>query len=133
MRFGVSDVVGDGSQCRTMSYHDPYERSGPPPAGYADPYRRRRDGADRVATVIHVVTSVIVGIFVLHVLFVLADANRLNDFVQLIYYLAQIFVLGFGDVFTPEDAVLGVVLNYGFAALIYLAVSQLVIKALRRP
>lgn len=114
-----------------MSYRA-HDRPGPPHPGYPEQYRPRSDGAGAVAAVVHVLTSVIVGIFVLHIFFVIADANQLNDFVQLIYQLARVFVLGFGDVFTPEDAVVGVVLNYGFAALIYLLVGQLIVRAIRQ-
>jgi hypothetical protein len=124
-----------------MSYHphhgrDPYAAQAPdgygPPGDY--PYRQRRhdDGANTVAAIIRVVVGVIVTIFVLHVLFVVLHANRGNDFVSIIYMLAKTFVLGLGDVFTPRDAMLGVALNYGLAALIYLVLGQLVVKALQR-
>lgn len=121
-----------------MSYqpppgHGPYP---PQPAGhypYGDDRGRRHDeGARTVANVIRVVTGVIVTIFVLHILFVVLHANQSNDFVSFVYMLAKTFVLGLGDVFTPHDAVLGVVLNYGLAALLYLVLGQLIIKALRR-
>ncbi|NKQ57746.1 hypothetical protein HFP15_33285 [Amycolatopsis sp. K13G38] len=71
-------------------------------------------------------------IFALHVLFVVLDANHHNGFVRAIYMLAKGLVLGLGDVFTPDDAVLGVVMNYALAALIYAVVGQLIIRALRR-
>jgi hypothetical protein len=38
----------------------------------------------------------------------------------------------FGDVFTPDDAKIGLVLNYGLAAIIYLAIGQFIAKMLRR-
>ncbi|GAB3280299.1 hypothetical protein [Parasphingorhabdus pacifica] len=94
---------------------------------------RRGEGAAGVANVVRVVTSVIVTIFVLHVLFVVFGANQGNEFVSIVYTLAKTLVLGLGDVFTPDDAVLGVVLNYGLAALLYLVVGQLIVKALKRP
>jgi hypothetical protein len=43
-----------------------------------------------------------------------------------------VFVLGFGDVFTPNDAKIGLVLNYGLAALMYLVIGKLIARALRR-
>ncbi|MCI2424090.1 hypothetical protein MOQ72_42500 [Saccharopolyspora sp. K220] len=99
-----------------------------------DPYERRRhdDGADNVANIIRVVVGLVVTVFTLHVLFVIFDANQGNEFVSFVYLLAKTLVLGLGDVFTPDDALLGVVLNYGLAALVYLVVGQLVIKAIRR-
>ena len=79
-----------------------------------------------------VVTGAIATIFALHIVFVVFDANQGNEFVSFVYGAAKVFVLGLGDVFTPDDALLGVVLNYGLAALVYLVIGQLVIKALRR-
>lgn len=109
-----------------MSYpHDHYPPQGRPPSD-------RRSGGDILANVIRVVTGLVVMVFVLHILFVVLDANQGNEFVSFIYSLAQVLVLGLGDVFTPDDAVLGVVLNYGFAALIYLVVSRLITKAIQR-
>ncbi|WP_245959703.1 hypothetical protein [Prauserella flavalba] len=119
-------------------YHgsDPY-RGDPRAAGYADrapgTERRRDDGANTVIALVRAVVSVVVAVFVLHILFVVLDANQGNGFVATIYTVAKALVLGLGDVFTPEDAVLGVVMNYGLAALLYLVLGQFVIKALRRP
>lgn len=90
------------------------------------------DGANTVANVIRSVVGVVVTIFVLHVLFAVFGANQGNEFVSVVYTLAKTLVLGLGDVFTPEDAVLGVVLNYGLAALLYLVAGQLITKAIRR-
>lgn len=110
-----------------------YPPQGPPQGEYHDPNNRRREGgADTVANIIRVVTGVVVTVFVLHILFVVFDANQGNEFVSFVYGLAQVLVLGLGDVFTPDDALLGVVLNYGLAALVYLVVGRLIIKALRR-
>jgi hypothetical protein len=114
-----------------MSHH-------PPPYG-ADPHHphrggyRRRDGSGAVAGLIQAVTGLIVAIFVLHILFSVFEANQDNGFVDGIYNVARALVLGLGDVFTPDDAKLGVVLNYGLAALLYLVVGQLIVRALNRP
>jgi hypothetical protein len=124
-----------------MNYYqgpNPYQQQnyGHPPhqGGYYEGEHpgRRDDGANTVASVIRVVVGLIVTIFLLHILFVVFHANRGNDFVSVVYTLAKTLVLGLGDVFTPGDAVLGVVLNYGLAALVYLIIGQLIIKALRR-
>ena len=100
--------------------------------GYSAEYGHRHDGAETVANIIRVVVGLIVTIFVLHILFVVFHANHGNEFVSFVYMLAKTFVLGLGDVFTPNDAVLGVVLNYGLAALVYAVLGQLIIKLLRR-
>ncbi len=91
----------------------------------------RGDGADAVANVIRSVVGAVVAVFALRVLFVVFDANQGNEFVSVVYALAQALVLGLGDVFTPGAAMVGVVLNYGLAALVYLVVGQLIIKAIR--
>jgi hypothetical protein len=109
----------------------------PPPYPGGDPYqqggRRRRDGAGAVASVIHLVTGLVVAIFLFHMLFVVFEANQDNGFVSGVYNLAKVLVLGLGDVFTPDDAKLGVVLNYGLAALLYLVVGQIIVRMLNRP
>ncbi|MDA3624030.1 hypothetical protein OU415_01200 [Saccharopolyspora sp. WRP15-2] len=120
-----------------MSYPPPHDHGRYPQDGYYDDrsYRgrdRRDDGAATVANIIRVVVSTVIAIFALHVLFVVLDANQGNGFVTFIYTLAKALVLGLGDVFTPDDALLGVILNYGLAALVYLVVGQLIIKAIRR-
>ncbi|MFC7342392.1 hypothetical protein [Saccharopolyspora griseoalba] len=125
-----------------MSYRPP---QGPDPYDANDPHMRRDDyyeprrrerrpseGRETAARIVRMVVALVVLIFALHVLFVVLDANQGNGFVALIYTLAQTFVLGLGDVFTPDDALLGVVLNYGLAALIWFIVGQFVIKLLRR-
>lgn len=128
--------------------HGPYppHHGGPyPPQGYGytpqgqhprdDHYeerRRREESSARVAHIVRVVLGVVLTIFLLHVLFVVFDANQGNEFVSIVYVLAKTLVLGLGDVFTPDDALLGVVLNYGLAALVYVVVGQLIIKSLRR-
>lgn len=117
---------------------DPYGEddrySYPQQRGYYGSHRPRRhdDGAETIAGIVRAVTTGIAAIFILHILFVVLDANQGNSFVSFIYSAAKVFVLGFGDVFTPDDAVVGVVLNYGFAALVYLVVGQLIVKLLRR-
>lgn len=78
------------------------------------------------------IVAVVIAIFTLHVVFVVLDANQHNGFVQTVYMLAKTFVLGLGDVFTPDDALLGVIMNYGLAALVYALAGHLLIKALNR-
>ncbi len=124
-----------------MSYGPNYGQGHYPPQaqgpyqhpGGQHPQQPRGDGANTLARVVHVVTGTIAAIFVLHILFVVLGANQGNEFVSLVYTLAKTFVLGLGDIFTPDDETLGVVLNYSIAALIYLVVGRLIAKALARP
>ncbi|MCW3840767.1 hypothetical protein ONA70_11715 [Micromonospora yasonensis] len=114
----------------------PYAPPAYPPAPYATPavprQRGQTDAATIAARVVVGVTGSVAFIFALHVFFSLAKANQDNGFVQFVYVLAKVFVLGFGDVFTPNDAKIGLVLNYGLAALVYLVIGRLIARALRQ-
>ncbi|HJQ45643.1 MAG TPA: hypothetical protein VJ870_04855 [Amycolatopsis sp.] len=112
---------------------DPYQDpQGYREQGYREYDRRTERGAETIANIIRVVVGLVILVFALHVVFVVLDANHHNGFVQTIYTLAKAFVLGLGDVFTPDDALLGVIMNYALAALIYAVVGHLIIRALRR-
>lgn len=106
-----------------------------PPADPIDYQRQRDRHIDRLNTLsntVYVVTALIALTFVLHIVFVLTGANGNSGFVSFTYFVAKVFVLGFGDVFTPTDAKIGLVLNYGLAAIIYVVVGRVVARALRR-
>lgn len=94
--------------------------------------QQRSHAAAVWARVIIGLTGAIAFIFALHIVFSLAGANENNGVVRFVYVLSKVFVLGFGDVFTPNDAVIGLVLNYGLAAVIYLVIGQWVARLLRR-
>jgi hypothetical protein len=98
-----------------------------------DPVNRfRGPSADAIGRTIQVLTALISLVFVLHVVFVIARANQSNGFVAFTYATAKFFVLGLGDVFTPNDATIGVILNYGLAAVIYLVAGRIIARALKR-
>jgi hypothetical protein len=94
--------------------------------------RFRGPSADAIGRTIQVLTALISLVFVLHVVFVIARANQSNGFVAFTYGTAKFFVLGLGDVFTPNDATIGVILNYGLAAVIYLVAGRIIARALKR-
>ena len=94
--------------------------------------RFRSPSADAIGRTIQVLTALISLVFVLHVVFVIARANQSNGFVAFTYGTAKFFVLGLGDVFTPNDATIGVILNYGLAAVIYLVAGRIIARALKR-
>jgi hypothetical protein len=110
----------------------PYQQREESPLEYQRERDRRADRTNTAANTIHVVTALIALIFVLHVVFVLFGANQRSGIVSFVYLMAKVFVLGFGDVFTPSDAKIGLVLNYGLATIIYLVVGQLIARTLRR-
>lgn len=94
--------------------------------------RFRGPSADGIGRTIQICTALISLMFVLHVVFVVSGANQDNGFVSFAYSVAKFFVFGLGDVFTPGDATIGVVLNYGLAAIIYLVGGRIVARALTR-
>lgn len=120
-----------------------YEQSPEPPErqprsreqssrSYQEQRERREDRANILANIVHVATGLIATIFVLHIVFTLFGANEDSGVVSFVYQVAKVLVLGFGDVFTPDDATLGLVLNYGLAAIVYLVLGRLVARALGR-
>jgi hypothetical protein len=118
---------------------DPYRRPSaeyrPPeesPLNYQRARDRRTDRTNLIANTIHVVTALIALDFVLHIVFTLFDANQDSGFVAFVYGVAKVFVFGFGDVFTPGDAKIGLIANYGLAAIVYLVVGRILYRTLRR-
>lgn len=130
---------------RSRRYEDEYDdyedepraprRSEPREESQVDYQRKRDRRSDRInvlANVIYVATGLITTVFVLHIVFTLFGANASSGFVSFVYQTSKVFVLGFGDVFQPGDATIGLVLNYGLAALVYWVVGRLIARALKR-
>jgi hypothetical protein len=101
------------------------------PLAYQRERDRRADRADIIANITRVVTALIALVFVLHIVFTLFGANQNSGIVAFVYGAAKIFVFGFGDVFTPSDAKIGLIVNYGLAAIVYLLVGRLIYRTLR--
>lgn len=71
-------------------------------------------------------------ILVLHVIFVLGEANGDNGIVTFADSWSKSLSMGFEDLFTPDDHKLEVLVNYGIAAIFWLVVSAIVSKIIRR-
>lgn len=71
-------------------------------------------------------------ILVLHIVFVVAEANEANGIVEFVDAWANRLTLGVGDLFTPEDRKLEVLVNFGIAAIIWLIISSFGSKIIRR-
>jgi hypothetical protein len=82
--------------------------------------------------VLRIVGMLIVTVLVVHIVLTLLGANPENGLTQLIRDAADTFNLGLGDLFLPQDPRLGVVLNYGTAALIWFAITTVVVRLVRR-
>lgn len=91
-----------------------------------------RRGAGLLATVLNVIGIVIVVILVLHIVLTLLDANPANGLTEFISSWAAELNLGLGNLFTPANPKMAVTMNYGVAAIIWLAVTTIVVRLVRR-
>lgn len=109
-----------------------YRPPEPSPLEYQRERDRRADRTNLIANAIGILTALIALIFVLHIVFTLFGANQNSGFVAFDYDMARVFVFGFGDVFTPKDATIGLIANYGLATIVYLVVGRILHRTLRR-
>jgi hypothetical protein len=91
-----------------------------------------RRGIDALGNVLRIVGMLIVTVLVVHIVLTLLGANPANGLTQLIRDAADTFNLGLIDLFLPEDPRLGVVLNYGAAALLWFVITTIVVRLVRR-
>jgi hypothetical protein len=104
--------------------------------------RRARDGAglrtgvrrvsDVVANLVGVVASIICVLLALHIAFVVFSANDDNAIVRTVNDWAGWFAWRFHDIFVPKDERVGVLVNYGIAAVVYLVAGRVVAGLIRR-
>jgi hypothetical protein len=93
---------------------------------------RRADRARLLGSIVYFLTGLICTSFILHIVFNLFGANPKSGVVSFVHTVAQIFVFGLGDVFKPGDNTLGLVLNFGFAALLYFILGRLLARTLKQ-
>jgi hypothetical protein len=67
-----------------------------------------------------------------HVLLSIGGANPDNGITRFVARCARPLALGFRDLFTPSDAKLRVLVDYGIAAIAWLIVVSLVVRLIRR-
>lgn len=91
-----------------------------------------RRGIDALANVLRIIGMAIVAVLVIFIVLTLLNANPQNDLAQLVGDLADTFSLGLRDLFQPEEPKLAVVLNFGTAALIWFAITTVVVRLVRR-
>lgn len=85
-----------------------------------------------VASIARWLGLIFAAILVLHVVFTIGQANAANGIVSFVRNWAEALSLGFKDLFTPADANLKVLLNFGIAAVFWLIVGSLVAAIIRR-
>jgi hypothetical protein len=91
-----------------------------------------RRGAGLLATVLNWIGMLIVAILVVHIVLTLLEANPANGLTAGIADLATYFNLGLDNLFLPAEPKLAVTLNYGTAALVWLIITAVVTRLVRR-
>ncbi|HYS40013.1 MAG TPA: hypothetical protein VEO01_30735 [Pseudonocardiaceae bacterium] len=99
----------------------------------------RRTPAQLRASIVGVLASlvrwaglVVVLILVIRVLLTVGGANPANGITSFFRTWSDPLAWGFKDLFTPSDAKLRVLVNYGIAALFWLIVSSILARITRR-
>jgi hypothetical protein len=83
--------------------------------------RTRRGSA--ISSVVSAIFGVIAFILILHVVFVMVGANADNGLVRALADIASALAWGFKNLIVNANVKLQTFLNYGLAALVYLAVG----------
>jgi hypothetical protein len=104
--------------------------------------RRARDGnglrtgvrrvSDRAADLVRVLAMIICVLLALHIAFVVFSANQDNAIVRTVNDWADWFAWRFRDMFVPKDERVGVLVNYGIAAVVYLVAGRVLASLIRR-
>ena len=91
-----------------------------------------RGGVYAFARVLNTIGLAIVAVIVAYIALTLLDANPDNTAATLIRELAEYFNLGLANLFLVDDTKWLIGLNYGVAALIWLVVTTVVVRLVRR-
>jgi hypothetical protein len=91
-----------------------------------------RRGVDALGNVLRIVGMLIVAVLVVHIVLTVLEANPANSLATWVRDTATTLNLGLGNLFLPENPKLKVVLNYGTAALIWFAITTVVVRLVRR-
>lgn len=89
-------------------------------------------GIEALGNVLRIVGMAIVLVLVLHVVLTVLEANPENGLTAFVADAADTFDLGLANLFTPDNPKLMVTLNYGTAALIWFAITTVVVRLVRR-
>jgi hypothetical protein len=99
-------------------------------------HKQRRSDRTRTVRIVCTIVNVICGLFavvlVAHIVMVMGEANAANGVASFVRGFSSAVSLGFDGLFTPDNAKFQVLLNYGFAALAWLAVGAVVTTLIRR-
>ncbi len=83
---------------------------------------------DALASLVRIVTVVFAGVLVVHVVLTVASANPRNGVAMVLGAAADHLTLGLGTLFAPSSPSLGIILNYGVPAVVWLVVGIIVAR-----
>jgi hypothetical protein len=92
----------------------------------------RGGGAYAIARVLNTIGLAIVAVIVTYIVLTLLDANPDNTVATLIRQLAEYFNLGLANLFLIDNPKWLIGINYGVAALIWWAITAVVVRLIRR-
>ena len=93
---------------------------------------RRTRALNILVTLIRTVCGFAALVLAAHVLLTIGGANPANGITRFVDNWSRFFALGFRDLFTPSNADVAIIVNYGIAALFWLVVAAIVTRLLRR-
>jgi hypothetical protein len=88
--------------------------------------------SDTAADVVRIIAMIICVLLALHIAFVVFSANHDNSIVRTVDDWADWFAWRFRDMFVPKDERVGVLVNYGIAAVVYLIAGRVAAGLIRR-
>jgi hypothetical protein len=88
--------------------------------------------AESTATLVAFVAMIICVLLSLHIAFVVFSANSANSIVHAVNGVADRCAWRFRDIFVPKSERVGVLVNYGIAAAVYLIAGRVAAGLIRR-
>ncbi|GAA4487211.1 hypothetical protein GCM10023191_014780 [Actinoallomurus oryzae] len=132
----------DNAESGGAGRSDPAARTEPATTTHRGPGHRSRDGeslrtgvrraSGTAADLVRILAMIICVLLALHIAFVVFSANRDNSIVRTVNDWADWFAWRFRDMFVPKDERVGVLVNYGIAAVVYLIVGRVAAGLIRR-
>lgn len=92
----------------------------------------RKRVVNMIATAVSILTTLVVAVLAVHIVFAVFEANGSNAIVAGVGEWAERVAWEFKDVFAPRDPKISVLVNYGLAAVVYLIVGRIVVGLIRR-
>ena len=91
-----------------------------------------RSGAWTLARIVMLVAWVVVGLIVAGILLIVLEANPSNSIVEWVTDAGRWLVGPFENLFSLDNRKTEIAVNWGLAAVVYLAVASLIARLLRR-